>query len=158
MPPEQRPGGGALGHHGRMTQTPPTTLVQFLRDRYDEDERVAQVATPGPWRVDSADFAEAIYDPKNTAVIGGGRWGGESPVFETTEDALHIARHDPARVLADVEAGRSLLAEYEAVAEMDIEDAEPEFAYGRAVGLGIAVRLRALPYADHPEFREEWRP
>jgi len=25
-------------------------------------------------------------------------------------------------------------------------------------GLEIAVRALALPYADHPEFREEWRP
>ncbi|MFF7190502.1 DUF6221 family protein [Streptomyces sp. NPDC008222] len=64
----------------------------------------------------------------------------------------------PERILADIEADRALLAEYELVADMDTEDAEPEFAYGRAVGLGIAVRHRALRFAAHPDYRQEWRP
>lgn len=62
------------------------------------------------------------------------------------------------RELREVAAARQLVDAYAEVADMDTEDPEPEFAYGRAVGLGIAVRLLAVSYADHPDYREEWRP
>ncbi|MFJ6348685.1 DUF6221 family protein [Streptomyces sp. NPDC092046] len=52
----------------------------------------------------------------------------------------------------------AILERYAAVAAMDTADPEPEFAYGRAVGLGEAVRLLALPYADRPDYDEAWRP
>ncbi|MBQ1164131.1 hypothetical protein KBZ21_39700, partial [Streptomyces sp. A73] len=66
-------------------------------------------------------------------------------------DAWFIARHSPARVLAEVDAKRGLLDRDAEVADMDYEDNEPEYAYGRATGLGEAVRLLALPYASHPD-------
>ncbi|MBQ1164189.1 hypothetical protein KBZ21_40005, partial [Streptomyces sp. A73] len=68
-------------------------------------------------------------------------------------DAWFIARHSPARVLAEVDAKRGLLDRDADVADMDYEDNEPEYAYGRATGLGEAVRLLALPYASHPDYR-----
>jgi hypothetical protein len=65
----------------------------------------------------------------------GGRGGGD------TDDAVHIARHDPARVLAECEAKRRIVEWY---------GEEP----GR---VGPALGMLAAVYADHPEFREEWR-
>lgn len=64
----------------------------------------------------------------------------------------------PARILAEVDAKRQLVDAYAEVADMDTGDAEPEYAYGRAAGLGLAVRLMALLYADHRDYRDEWRP
>ncbi|MBQ1164519.1 hypothetical protein KBZ21_41795, partial [Streptomyces sp. A73] len=42
-----------------------------------------------------------------------------------TGDAWFIARHSPARVLAEVDAKRGLLDRYAEVADMDYEDNEP---------------------------------
>ena len=76
---------------------------------------------------------------------------------ERSEDRMvHIARHDPARVLREIGADQQLLAQYAAVAANDVD--EVEYANGWAQALGLAVRLRASAYADRPGYREEWRP
>lgn len=127
------------------------TLADFLRARLDEDEAVAREATPGPWRVDNPGFPEAIVDPAGEAIVSGSRWGGEAPVFASGEDAKHIARHDPARVLADVEAKRRIV------------DLHPNML-GWCQGCASeaypcrTLTLLALPYADHPDYRQEWKP
>lgn len=68
-----------------------------------------------------------------------------------TTHARHIARHDPGRVLAEVAAKRRIIAECipsRGVPALELSDA-----------LGATVLLfLALPYADHDEYREEWRP
>jgi hypothetical protein len=75
------------------------------------------------------------------------------------ETAAHIARHDPARVLREVEAKRKILAAYEPVAWNDFRDSgEPEYAFGWAEGLGLAVRALAEAAAAHPDYDEAWRP
>jgi len=113
-------------------------LVAFLKAQMDEDEAAANAAwgVEWDWRYIAQPF-------------------GERPSIAHT---VHIARHDPARVLRDVEADRKLLAIYAEVADMDRDDPEPEYAYGRAVGLGEAVRLRAARFSDHPDYRQEWKP
>lgn len=118
-------------------------LVQFLRARLDEDERIAKAATPGPWLVNDESFIETIYARDgHTAVVAGGRWGGEAPVFESDEDATHIARHDPARVLAEVEAKRRLL--------LWAESAECGMHLVPIVDNLVGV------YRDHPDFDPAW--
>lgn len=142
-------------------------LVQFLRDRYDEETTEARAATPGPWTVDSKVHAEAIRAANGTDVVAGGRWGGEASVFESTEDAVHIARHDPARVLRDVEARRALMKQafiYEAKIDgewgccHDAEQIEAGECEETSPNEITALRLLALPYSDHPDYRTEWRP
>lgn len=126
-------------------------LIEFLRARLDEDGQAAHAATPGPWAVDNEDYAEAIRGA-DTDVVSGGRWGGEAPVFESTSDALHIARHDPARVLAEVEAKRGIIREvfHHAVKieRGECEDHPPN-------GLTI-LRFLAAPYSAHPEYDQMW--
>lgn len=133
-------------------------LAAFLRTRLDERAHMARLAERATksahWR---ADWRRLSYHDMDARIIS----APDEPVFDgygAIAAAEFASRQDPARVLADIEADRALLAEYEAVADMDTEDAEPEFAYGRAVGLGMAVRYRALKYAEHPDYREEWRP
>ncbi|MEU3203554.1 DUF6221 family protein [Streptomyces cyaneofuscatus] len=123
-------------------------LVQFLRDRLDEDEQA--IEAPETW----TEFEESTRGTRRVDV---------DHSFERVTACtrawrgVHIARHDPARVLREVDATRRLVHEYAQVADNDID--EPyEYAYGWANGLGRAVRLLALPYADHPDYRDDWRP
>lgn len=84
-------------------------LVSRLLAAIEKTERLAQAATPGPWHVDDERYAEAIYGGETACVIGGGRWGGEASVFDSTEDALHIAHNDPAAVLRRCKADREIV-------------------------------------------------
>ena len=68
---------------------------------------------------------------------------------------VHIARLDPGRVLREVEAKRRLIADYEVY---DASARYPDSEGGIAIGLGTAVELAALAYADHPDYDEAWRP
>ncbi|MFE7128935.1 DUF6221 family protein [Streptomyces sp. NPDC057617] len=152
-------------------------VVDFLRARLDDDERVARAATPGPWRLDSTIHAELLNAGDGTTVIGGGRWGGEASVFESTEDAIHIAEWDPSRVLREIDAKRRIVDIYADALEeraalrarmrevihsdsdefgrLHQQESELIEAAERAAPV---VRLLAMPYGDRPGYREEWRP
>lgn len=67
-----------------------------------------------------------------------------------TGDGGHIVRHDPARVLREVEAKRAILALHFA-----------RGGYCNCCGGAapcLTVRLLGEMFAEHPEFRDEWRP
>ncbi|MFJ6578385.1 DUF6221 family protein [Streptomyces sp. NPDC091368] len=113
-------------------------LVAFLRSRLDEDAVIARAADAAIGGNAEADVPLIVHDNAHEAV------------------AIHISRHDPARVLAEVDAKRLLLAEYADV--VGNESADYEWAGGWANGLGKAVALLALPYADHPDYLDTWRP
>lgn len=130
-------------------------LTAFLNARLDEDEAAAMKAA----RVARADW-------KARSDIAG-RWvrsvipasGAVAETFDA-EDVVapYIARHDPARALRDVAGKRRILAAYTEVAYMDIADPEPEYAYGRAAGLGEAVRQIAAAWNDHSDYKPGWAP
>ncbi|MFF6925834.1 DUF6221 family protein [Streptomyces californicus] len=122
-------------------------LVQFLRDRLDEDEQAARAAHAPNWSTDG-----------RTGLHYGVEDGWMTDAL-TTADADHIARHDPARVLREVEAKRRLLTDYEEnAADLDAQHA-PDMDYvGRADGLETALQHLATAYADHPDYRDAWRP
>ncbi|WP_331719505.1 DUF6221 family protein (plasmid) [Streptomyces sp. NBC_01259] len=124
-------------------------LVQFLRDRFAIEEQVAKDASPGPWHINPE--ADEVLAVDGIVVAEGFALSGHQ-LRATTE---HIARHDPARVLADIDGRRRILNDYEYYDAMaDPSDAEA----GRAEGLTYAVQCLALPYATHPDYRPEWRP
>ena len=135
-------------------------LVEFLLARIAEDESVAQEASPGPWRVDNERYAEYVSDKDGLAVISGGRWGDEASVFTDTDDALHLVRWHPARVLAECEAKRRIVGEHHrsgvSCPTCSLGDEDGEVVYWRDPC--PTLRLLALPYADHPDYRQEWRP
>lgn len=66
-----------------------------------------------------------------------------------TVDAMHIARWDPARVLAQVAADRALIAE----CERTLSDEDHGWALAETV-----LRIRATAYADRPGYLEVWTP
>jgi hypothetical protein len=139
-------------------------LVEWLSARLDEDERGALCATfCDPEDSASGDFTEWHVDAPNprwpvavnvangTAIVAAGYNGA----YE------HIARWDPARVLAEVAAKRAILAEVQrrdAWLNMKtlVEPARSE-ATAMRDALVPVVRLLALPYADRPGYRDEWR-
>jgi hypothetical protein len=124
-------------------------LVEFLRDRLDEDEAAAKAADG-----DEIEATPSLWGTKYLTLRGDhdDRHTTELPA----ELSDHIARHDPARILAEVAAKRQLLEKYAEVADNDIN--EMEYAHGYANAFGEAVRLLALPYAYHLDYDEAWRP
>lgn len=152
-----------------------TTLVEFPRARLDEDEAVAHAATSGPWWYNPAkqwldpDAFERYDLAKGEEFVG---YGGPHPFTgavaatgpssdpQSMADAEHIARHAPARVLAEVDAKRELLMQHSRMETKWRTDACATCAPqpGRSPWPCATLRLLALPYADHPDHREEWKP
>lgn len=107
-------------------------LTRWLGEQLDEDERIARAAKPGPWHEDGG----VVYATHPT-----------DEVVDYSESAEHIARHDPARVLREIEAKRRILGRVNSHATI----------MGWDEIHGDLLRSLALPYADRPGFREEWR-
>lgn len=142
-------------------------LVTWLRAQLDEDERVARAAgeaeAGGPvWREGSTWFRDML-DP----VPSQRRAHPNYIPMITEEDVRHIARHDPARVLREVEAKRRLIGkigDYEAKidGEWGCCHSAADILAGRCPETKVheitALTLLALPYADRPGYQEEWRP
>ncbi len=70
---------------------------------------------------------------------------------EHDRDRQHIACHDPARVLAEIDAKRRIID------ALDVTEDRQIPAEAWLVGNEIKKAI-ALPYAGHPDYREEWRP
>lgn len=94
---------------------------------------------------------------------------GQSIGVATPAEVEHIARHDPARVLAECEAKRRIVGEhvgrnFVTVASFRAVDAGAACSTCRShdgdsvTWPCITVRALATVYADHPDYREEWRP
>ena len=148
-------------------------LAAFLKARLGEDEAGAKLAARegGTWtQGDPGQGSCAITSLGGTVVYDEG-----SP---DEYQAAHIARHDPARVLREVEAKRVRLALYldakdtlaTALRKAPPED-DPATAHsyvrerinvnqasGRFAALEMSVRLDAMVFSDHPDYRAEWKP
>jgi hypothetical protein len=123
-------------------------LDQFLLARIAEDKRIATDAALASgreqWTVADLPHSEPPHD----------------------QPAEHVSRHDPARVLAECDAKRRLV--------QACRDSRPDLRFlgARPPGLAdfplspsdqhqlaaVILALLALPYADHSEYRKEWRP
>ena len=152
-------------------------LVAFLRARLDEDEQDARDATGGSWEVGpsfGARNSRVYVRPEGDLLDTIGTCEGDrindcgtcviacqvSNVPQWRGNARHIARHDPARVLADVAAHRAVLDMYHAMS-VGADAAKGTILAGAAkVRLGAYGNvLRALAsciYAGHPDFQPGW--
>ncbi|MER7908285.1 DUF6221 family protein [Streptomyces sp. NPDC096068] len=130
-------------------------LAQFLTARFDEDAAVARAV-----RFERFEAFDYLWYAKYLELQGEGssKATGDLP----PEVADHAARHDPARVLAEVNAKREVVNAYErAVAEF--QDSGPAMvSYDRLTGsvssLRTALEFLALPYVNHPDYQDTWRP
>jgi len=137
-------------------------LVAFLRARLAEDEQTARAAPAGPWTY------ERVFSDLSGAVMDGPLISGEhTDGYIDPESAAHIARHDPARVLAEVDAKRRIIDQH--VAAVLPGGQVPDVIYCPTCNGPdwdmypmpdgcTTLRLLALPYAGHEDYREEWRP
>ncbi|MFT2014606.1 DUF6221 family protein [Streptomyces sp. 796.1] len=136
-------------------------LATFLRTRLDEDEAAARAASPGPWHVNAE--ADEVLAVDGITVCDGFALSGRQ-LRATTE---YIARHDPARVLAEVDAKRRILDIHQ-VTSYDNSESGADEGYGcRECGWSAeysdqggwceTLRLLALPHVDHPDYQDTWR-
>lgn len=125
------------------------TLVEFLTAMLERDEAVAldaagwglsgRARSPGRWHRDGVNSVVDI--DQRLVVYGDGPSPGEA-------EAEHIVRWDPARALREVEAKRRILERHNPCDDWSYGDAStcPELC------------LLALPYADHRDYCQEWKP
>lgn len=127
-------------------------LVEFLKARLDEDEEAAQAAmegSEGRWEQDDPErYPGRIFDDHGEPV-------SYDEGHPTAAQAAHIVRHDPARVLCDVEAKRQMIRVF-TERYRACWDQLAATIHGKA--LNDVLRFLALPYANHENYREEWRP
>jgi hypothetical protein len=114
------------------------TLAEFLLARIAEDEadaraasRVRETRTGDTWKA-----VRGRHGLDRITRTGGAV--GDVMV----ETARHVARHDPARVLAECEAKRRIV---------DLSK------HGCGDDYERVQRALALPYAEHLDYRKEWR-
>ncbi|EPD94626.1 hypothetical protein HMPREF1486_03179 [Streptomyces sp. HPH0547] len=132
-------------------------LVAWLRTQLDDDESAALGAkgdTSGRWTQDDGPPEDIVlFDKSGKLTLG---------------QARHIGRHDPARVLREIDAKRRITEVHHVVGGWQDEDGHDlgdgceecghSEEYSDRGGWCETLRLLALPYADRPGYREEWRP
>jgi hypothetical protein len=119
------------------------TLIDWLREQLDADERLAQATTPGPWRYDPTKVNEIS---REESVFAGPDGRAATTIASTgpcddppsMSDARFIAAWDPARVLAEVKAKRAILNE-----AIHLESEE-------------IIQLLRQPYAGREGWKDEW--
>jgi hypothetical protein len=92
------------------------TLTEFLLTRIAEDEIAARMAVKA----------------------AGASWSSKPRPRGFSTD-VHVARHDPARVLAECEAKRVI-----------VKESKPDEDW--------VLYVLAAVYADHPDYLPEWKP
>jgi len=135
-------------------------LVVFLRARLAEDVRAA-IATLKPEVVVGSHRGKPI---PRWAVHGSGRGlideGGGTvrakDIFPA--EAEHVVRHDPARVLREIEAKRRIVDAYAEALRIQDGFRETTGEMMRRTAIEMACLAYAVAYADHPDHREEWKP
>lgn len=137
-----------------------TTLAEFLTARYDEHEADAQAATAGPWdarKVSGPGFGydqSEVVQPSDVPDRGFYALGMDALYGP---DARHIARHDPAYVLADIASKRAIVRLHTGAHECRDVLEYPD-GYVRDGEWCTTLRLLAVPFAAHPDYDERWRP
>lgn len=133
-------------------------LIAFLRARLDEDEAMARSAGAEPWNA----MAEETPDGENIYYTVETRKPPRALVESLATGASaqaridHMARHHPARVLREIEAKRRILRAHEKWCGGRCDAKWPEGGFDAAHYWSI--KSLAAVYADHPDYRAEWRP
>jgi hypothetical protein len=142
-------------------------IIAFIEARLAEDEAAAKAATPGPWRTPCGpDDDDAVIEGTDGHAVADSHSCPDHP-HRGASDALHIVRHNPARVLREVAAKRAILAEHgPANGGRDADRCRVCTAIAHTgMGHADARRFRApcptllflaAVYSDHPDYRAEW--
>jgi hypothetical protein len=135
-------------------------MIVFVRARLHEDEAAALAPSPSrrrlEWVVDIDDH-DQDQDPGEAPsyhVVSSGDVAGVCLGFGLERDTsgavvAHIARHDPARVLADVAAKRAVL-------DLCADVLPDRITSAADMARGVIVAL-ACAFDQHPDFDPAWR-
>lgn len=129
------------------------TLTEFLAARYDEAEARAQAA------IDDDCGQDGGFEDAFDTLTKGPELAGPVAVLPRFGEAAAavIVWNTPRRALADLASKRAILALCDRI--MEDEPAEGWYQGASPVGVARLTKLYlATPYADHPDYREEWRP
>lgn len=125
-------------------------MIGFLIARIDEDEAVAawfrnDLGVSKRWRCD--EIGGVIR------TVGPTEFGLPDVIAEAVShlDAEHMARYDPARVLADCASKRQVVE----ACRVDHEDSLTSGDDGITLATEVLCLL-ALPYSDHPDYDRAW--
>lgn len=151
------------------------SLSDFLMARISEDETAARAALEAgsggdKWDVDGTDDLEVWANAEwEVDASGEDGYGTNAGVFiaggdvvaagvEGTAVVEHIARWDPARVLAEAQGKRQILAMHH-MATQTAAQSPSKTAHFSAVASALesAMLFLAMAYADHPHHQPEWK-
>ncbi|CAL9649524.1 DUF6221 family protein [Streptomyces sp. enrichment culture] len=128
-------------------------IADFLRARYAEQRALALAASPGPWQANGEHDEVTAVD--GITVAEGFALSGRQ--LRATVD--HIAAHNPAAVLADLDAKRFLIEGCEHALAAAEADPTAEAAKNSTEVVDRLLRYFAAPFAGHPDHKgEEWAP
>ena len=132
-------------------------IAEFVNARLSEYEAMArEAASDDQAQWVATDLEPAVYVADSNMPVAVGPWGG--PMDKA--DADHIVRHDPFRVLREIEAGRRLLASLKRAQE-DFDKTLPGDYHRHGAVLAAwtqAARQRAAIWSDHPDYDPAWAP
>lgn len=148
-------------------------LARWLGEQLDEDERIARGATEfasPQWHLDEDSTTVLMWPPEPRVAemerrkglpVTSDEWRGV--MVDSSGNAglgQHVARHDPARVLREIESKRQMLRDADDFcAEYDNDIDDDNSAAQRAYCWRDTIRRNlAVAYADRPGYLEEWRP
>ena len=123
-----RESAGAAGRNPASTDD----LAEFLIARTAERERIARAALPH--------YPVQGYEGRPSELIA------------------FRSHNDPAFVLMQCEAIRQVVELHRSALQMRRSDDPYQAGYIKAMRDDRMLRLIALPYAGHSDYREEWRP
>lgn len=155
-------------------------LMEFMAARLDEEEAIAQATGLEPphyqWSACGPPDWSRVEDERENVVVTA------DPVIASALATRHIALHDPARVLREVEVKRAILALHRVYSEPErwgdshpdwrmrgqatggttywCEECDHDRDYGHIGGPDEGCRtLRHLAaiWSDHPDYRAEWK-
>jgi len=140
------------------------TLTEFLTARLDETEATAKAAHPGPWETKEETglfgrVAHLCVMAPFSPTLPHAATGLTSYVPLGTQDAgtaRHIALHDPARVLREVEAERKILTNYERIFAERKTHPDDQAIAGALLALYGVVRTLAAVCSNHPDYNPAW--
>jgi hypothetical protein len=128
----------------------PAEFIEFIRARLAEDETAARDAGLLQWTFRSDDPCEGW--PSSV-----GEAGKPFRLLSCDrENGPHVARHDPLRAMREVEAMRRVADLAAKAHEWTHSSAGATAGYAAAI-INDTLRALAVIWADHPDWRPEWR-
>lgn len=129
-------------------------IAEFLLARIAEDETVAGDEAVARATAGTVVLGSAYDDQPNRVAL-------QDQIQEAVIDLRRVrpwtSPWDPTRVLTECEAKRRIVEEAWQTSGDNYADWNGGWLDGQHEMATTTLRLLALPYADHPDFREEWR-